>query len=96
VPHHVEGRGEVRDPQEKLTQRKRRQTVRRIDEWCRNPPPVLLSACFCSNEETGVHSFSGFQSFSGKSSHEGFWMECNGSHYQCAATAEVALLVFIS
>lgn len=44
----MEGRSEVRDPQEKVTQRKRRKTNKKMDDADVAANPALLSVC-CLN-----------------------------------------------
>lgn len=55
--------------------------------------PLLLSdGCILKQRKIGIDS--SFQRFSAKPSHGGYWTGSNGSHYQYAATVDLALFAF--
>ena len=74
---------------------KRRQTHRQMDGWRRQQPPFQLSVDCCLNQrKIGVDSYSGYQWFWAEPSHGGWRMGRDGSHYQYAATVDLALFAF--
>lgn len=54
----------------------------------------VSDSCLLNQRKIGVDAFSGFQRFSAKPSHGGFWMGRDGSHYQYAATVDLAVFAF--
>lgn len=73
-----------------------RQTERYLDRWPekkgkeKEKKLPRLDSCSLNQREIGADSSSGFQRFPAKPSHGACWMGQGGSHYQYAATVDLA------